>query len=111
MKWFWSDWQRLYEDTQRQMVAQQAAADARYDALLEKYDRAMLRVVGPAPVPIPGRTEDPVSKAIIAKARNSPILRKQLYDYATRARQDGQDEGQIAADILAGEEYTGGTIG
>ena len=124
MKWPWMTraahvavrdaYETIHASDQRYIALIEAQLDeshTRYDKLAARYDKAIMRVVGPDPVPSVPKREDPVANAIVAKSRNSPILRKQLSDYAHIARTHGVEESQIAADILAGDEYLGGIHG
>lgn len=76
-------------------------ANARYDALLDKY-HALRLVGGTAPQPAAERRDDPVSQAIIAKARGNPALYAHYATYVATQRAQRIPEDSIAQSILSG---------
>lgn len=78
------------------------AANARYDALLEKYHD--LKASGAAPTAKPAeRPDDPVTNAILAKAKGHPILFRHFQTYVAERRALGVSEEEIAKAILRGQ--------
>lgn len=86
------------------LTAERAAAQvaaARYDALLDKY-HALRLVGGVSPQPVAERRDDPVSQAIIAKARGNPALYAHYASYVATQRAMRIPEDSIVQSILRG---------
>lgn len=90
------------------------AAEARFDTLLAKFLELRLAggdVAPPKPDPIVRKEPDPVTQAIIAKARGSRLLFKQFGEFAAEQRLQDVSETDIAAAIIAGIEDDQGVPG
>ena len=97
----------VYEDA----LAQRDAAQARYDALLEKYHALKLAGAAepaPAPAPLPRTKATAVDEVIGAVAGSNSRLRKQLKDFAVAQRFAGSDEQEIAHALLNWQEDDAG---
>lgn len=81
-----------------------AAAD-RYDALLDKYHALKLQGASiPAPVVVPERPKpDPVTQAILTKAKGNLALQKHYSTLVHALRAGGDSDEEIAKGILEGD--------
>lgn len=93
----------VYEAALREMREQLVAADARYYDLMAKYHE--LKASGAsAAVPVAPREPDPVTHAIIAKARGNPALFRHYQTFVAERRAMSQNDESIAREILQGVE-------
>lgn len=99
-------WRAMHAEAHRHGEAMVAQERASHNVLLEKF--LALRLAGgdvatPAvTVTRAAATPDPVTQAIIAKAKHSLVLRKHYAEYVRDERAKGTDELDIAQAILEG---------